>query len=635
MLLSFNVFLNTIDFDKIDENVLTSIIHTVISPTVKNGIGLFVTPPKLAHLLVDLALRDTTGHSIDPFCGTGTILRAILSLKENNGIPEATALETSWGSDKFSLPIQVSSMSLFSPRTIGRIIKLFTFDALNLKVNKDIEFINPISGEPFSEKLPVFSSIISNLPFINFEQIEELNQLVWNRMEEFYKKYAIPKEYRLSQRSDFYAYIPFVLYDLIVNEGTIGFIVSNSWLSTDWGVNFKKLLRLFYDIDYVITSAKGRWFKNAKVVTTILICAKKTVVSNTANHNTLFVSTNKSLESRSFNSKEIATSILSKDYANDDITMRCWDDRILDIVDSLGIGWIPLFSDLSWFLDNKELFVPLRTVCKVTRGERRGWDEMFILSIEDSAKIDQKFLAPHLKNINGHYHLLIDQPDSYAFVCNLSEQELKSKENITAYKWIHRFAGRLNTSGKPLKESLRIPNGQWYQFKVKAYADYIMPMNPDTRLYAVSSLKKMVLNQRLICLSLIQASSEDEKSLIHALLNSSISMLMTEMLGFGRGESVLDITPSKIESGFWLPNPSLFDVNARMRIIEAFKPLLKRKILAVSDELLQEDRKALDKAILSTLGMDASKYLPIIYNSLLTLYNIRKSVLTIPTELMQ
>ena len=27
----------------------------------------------------------------------------------------------------------------------------------NLNVNKDIEFINPISGELFSEKLPVFA----------------------------------------------------------------------------------------------------------------------------------------------------------------------------------------------------------------------------------------------------------------------------------------------------------------------------------------------------------------------------------------------------------------------------------------------------------------------------------------------
>lgn len=626
ILLSFNEFLNSIEFSKISENILSSILHATTLSSIKNAAGLFVTSEALAYLLVYLALRDKTEHSIDPFCGTGTIVNAMMTIKTEDNIPGATVLETTWGSDKFSFPIQIAAMAMFSPENIGRLMKIFTSDVLSLKTGKDIKFIDPASGKETIVKLPLFSVIVSNLPFIKSAQIPELNVAVWDKITSFYEKYEVSNEIRLSQRSDFYAYMPFVLYDLLASNGTLGIITSNSWLSTEWGVNYRALLRKFYNIDYVLVSANGRWFKNADVVSTILVCSKKGRDNASNDAGTVFVSTKQALDDVLFDPRDMATSILVEDSNNPNIAIKRWTNSQLDVADRLGFGWIPLFSDLSWFLDNQDKFVRLNNICDVIRGERRGWDEMFILSPSDSKQLDKKFLAPHLKNINGHYELTISESDSFAFVCLLSPEDLESPENISAKKWIDSFANKNNKTGKPLTTSLKIANGEWYQFKIKAYADFILPLNPDTRLYIVRALTKTALNQRLICLSLREHYSENDIVFIHALLSSTVSMLMIEMLGFGRGLGVLDITSTKIKTGFWIFDPSLFTKEARSKIIDAFMPLLKRKVKAVPEEINEEDRRLLDKTILSGIGIDYSIYGNKIYDSLLNLYNIRKSV---------
>ena len=70
----------------------------------------------------------------------------------------------------------------------------------------------------------------------------------------------------------------------------------------------------------------------------------------------------------------------------------------------------------------------------------------------------------------------------------------------------------------------------------------------------------------------------------------------------------------------------MFTKDARSKVIDAFMPLLKRKVKAVPEEINEEDRRLLDKTILSEIGIDYSIYGNKIYDSLLNLYNIRKSV---------
>lgn len=79
----------------------------------------------------------------------------------------------------------------------------------------------------------------------------------------------------LDGRSDLYCYIANKIVDVIKPGGMLGIIVSNSWLGTNTGVKFVDTLKQNYNIKQVHISGKGRWFKNADVVTTIIILEKK------------------------------------------------------------------------------------------------------------------------------------------------------------------------------------------------------------------------------------------------------------------------------------------------------------------------------------------------------------------------
>ena len=275
VLTSFNSFLRQFEFAQIDKSVLQGILKSVVLTSIKKAAGIYITPYELARLLVSLALADKNGASIDPFCGTGTIVKAILDVKSDNNIPGYHAVRTTWACDKFAFPVQISTLMISSPEHMMEPLRVFTHDALTLVAGEKVSFINPSSGEKIEIEIPRFSAIISNLPFIQFEDIEELNKIVNQKIMQFYDKYSVIPKNRLDGRGDFYSYVPFILYDLLEDNGWLGIIVSNSWLSTGWGAKFRNLLRKFYNIEYIVTSANGKWFSAADVVANLLVCQKK------------------------------------------------------------------------------------------------------------------------------------------------------------------------------------------------------------------------------------------------------------------------------------------------------------------------------------------------------------------------
>ena len=94
VLISFNGFLKDFEFGRIDRSVLQGILKSTVLASIKKAAGLYVTPTKLADLLVLLTLSDKTGMAIDPFCGTGTIVKAILEVKSDYNIPGRQAVQT-------------------------------------------------------------------------------------------------------------------------------------------------------------------------------------------------------------------------------------------------------------------------------------------------------------------------------------------------------------------------------------------------------------------------------------------------------------------------------------------------------------------------------------------------------------
>ena len=68
-------YMHNFEFSKINRDILGEIIKSSVLTSIKKEAGLYSTPSHIAELLVRLSLNDKDGHTIDPFCGTGTIVK--------------------------------------------------------------------------------------------------------------------------------------------------------------------------------------------------------------------------------------------------------------------------------------------------------------------------------------------------------------------------------------------------------------------------------------------------------------------------------------------------------------------------------------------------------------------------------
>lgn len=156
--------------------------RTILENTVRGAkraiIGQFTTPPILADILTRLTITNKRANCIDPCCGTGTIPKSILKFKSDSiGIKDA--YKTTWASDKYPFPLQISNISMTNKNAINISNILFKSDVFDLKENKSINIINPANGNKITLQLPKSEAVASNLPFIPFELFgdDELNNI--------------------------------------------------------------------------------------------------------------------------------------------------------------------------------------------------------------------------------------------------------------------------------------------------------------------------------------------------------------------------------------------------------------------------------------------------------------------------
>jgi hypothetical protein len=611
-------YMHNFEFAKISRDVLGEIIKSTVLTSIKKVAGLYSTPSYIAELLVRLSLNEKDGHAIDPFCGTGTIVNKILEIKSEYNIDGRSVILTTWACDKFAFPVQVATLAFSASDVITESLHIFTHDAFALKIGEEIQFIDPSNGTQRKYKIPKFTSIISNFPFVQFEDIAQLNPEVKTKINDFYKKQDVPKDMQLDGKCDIYAYIPFLLLDLLKNGGYIGFIVSNSWISTKAGKTFRKLLLKFYSIEYVITSGNDRWFKNTKVVTNLVVC-KKRIAENT-NDITSFVTTKLALDIDT-DIDGIASDIITANDQSLDIIINQYDRNTILQMDELGLSYNYCFGNVYWLTENIVKFEKLNTYMDISRGERRGWDRLFFPNDNAIETIEDEYLHHVLKTAKGKFEYFAE-PDNYAFCCDVSIDELIEKGHNGALSWIRNFEKGVNKKGKPLIEVLSRKNLYWYQMEDNSLADFVLSVNPDTKIFIQCFSDPSFTNQRLINISVRNA--DIDKELFHALLNSTIVISQIEGLGFGRGESVLDLNPTNIKNGLYIPKIENIKDSYQEKIKQYFMDIMKEPVMSI-DEIIHSDfRKNFDKLIFESININ-TEYVKSLYKNLEVLYNIRKS----------
>ena len=617
--IELNIFLTQYETTSINQDFLQNILERTTDSTKRKNFGQYATPKKIAELLTRLTIVNKEEIVLDGCCGTGTIIRATHDLKREYGLTANETLETTWASDKFSFPLQLTTMSIASPENIGLIMNIFKSDLMDLKINAKIDFKDPLTGEIVTKEFPKINSFVSNLPFVNQQEIKNLFPSI-NEINQFLTALT-GRNVSLGGKSDLYVFLIFYIWKILNDKATVGVVISNSWLGTEFGKIFKKLLLRFYKIKYVVISGKGRWFKNAQVVTNLLILEKisnvETSVQEKTSSKTSFVVLEKLLDDIE-NIKDLSSSIISKQNSSE-ISFQEYTINEINYVESFGLEWSSMFCDLNWLSLIENKITKVNTYFKINRGERRGWDKLFYP--ETGHEIEKKYLKPFLKSSTTVKNL-VAQPDIMAFCCSKAKKELVSLKDTGALNWINKFELLRNNKNKPLTEVLSNINSYWYEFKPTVFADLVTSISPDERIFVAKLTSPTPVNQRLVSFSLINQTEDID--LHHALLNSLLGIFFLEALGFGRGLGVLDLNSTKLKDNMRILDPSLLTEQNKNKIKEFFKPILAREVYPLSKELTMDDRDKFETAVLEAYSLLEIK--DRLKNSLLKMYQIRKAV---------
>lgn len=607
-LLQFNGLLRDLRVGSVDQAQISDILESTVEVAIRKFRGQYPTPLGLARLVARLAARDITqDRVIDPCCGSGTIARANAELKLITGgvAPNVVAGQV-YASDQDPQAVQLATFALTSPEMIHSPIRVFRHDAFLLTPDTVVQFTNPSDGSVIRDRLGEFDALTTNLPFVAQAGRKQYGNALAKVKADMGKDGK-----RFTGRSDVAAYLPLSLAPIVRAGGRVAMVITNSWLGTVWGDAFYRELSKRFEVKAVITSGAGRWFGNSDVVTNVIV-AEKLSRPDQGRGPIKFVVLKRRVDDIQTiqDARDIASQIVAAHPLDDVMTIRTVSVDQLEEFRRIGLSGSAQFVDCEWALDLP--LVPLSSVASIRRGERGGMNDFFYP--KKSADIEDEYLAPMAKN-SKIFTRLTGQALGVAFSCSRSVEDLDRLGHTGALNWITSHStptavGKLSRSGR-----------HWYEADTDNLSSLVATVGYGDRIFVGRLDPPAFCDQRLVPITATGASD----GLLHALLNTTISMFLIEGLGFGRGQGALDLNKDRIESSLHVLDPTLLDGDAQARVMEAFAPLLERDIMKVPDELDAGDRQRFDDVVLREfdLGVERER----IYDALRSLYEIRIAAL--------
>ena len=631
------------DFRRLPTEVIGTVLENLVPSDEKQKFGQYFTPQQLATFVAFPAIKTSYDLVFDPTSGTGTFLNSAYEiLKYLGNSSHGALLSQIWGNDISHFPAILSVINLYkqNPREVDNFPRVIRDDFFNLEVGRKVDF--PDSKDITKKEelsIPNFDGIVSNFPFVQQEDIPDNEFKLFRQNFEKEQRIALnEKNFTLNERADYFTYCIYHACKFLSPGGVLSAITSNAWLGKEYGTQFKRFLLDNFTIKYVIKTEAEHWFKNSKVITIVSVLER-----GKSDNPTKFITLSKKLKDYFVANdtqgeiKEIERFYVDIDLC-DDPKNKQWqcDSNFPGLYKrsdgSVKVSVVPrkqleaaLSVQTNWkmFFDSQNLFASfekywaknINKIYKSARGERTGWNPMFIIPADEvkASGIEETFLRPlikgsrELRGIDSQKHGY----ENYLFVCQEPIHEIQTKYP-GAYKWIKKFENQLNSNeSKTIAEACGETNRPfWYSMKPKMF-NLITSIGPEERFFFTFSKSGFMVDQRLIAL---MVSPQYDSELIAALLNCTLTYLWIEMKGTARYEGVLDLNANDFRE-LKLLDPDLLDAKKVLEIKKAFALLSKRDVLAIGQEVKQTDRVAFDKVVFKAFGID-EKLIWVIYEIL-------------------
>ena len=593
-LVSFNQLLLECDMTRLESDYSHKILEDSISVEKRQIAGQYPTPEPLAKLMSEIAVRNAYGHAWDCCCGTGTIGCSIWSRKEAllrdiEPRPGTIAYKTTWMSDIHDFPLQVATQSISSLSPDAVPLLVFRQNVFDVDPGKRLNVVDPASGELLEVVVPKFDSIVSNLPFVDFNTSE----ISWYDAVKHRLKERLQREFGviLSDRNDLYCYIALHLESLLSDEGCICLLTSNSWLCTEAGDNFLDALKSVFLVDGIYVNGKHRWFSNADVMNAILVLKKKDAGDAQKTHLGVISASINDLNNDSVRQRisnciithsRSCTCFSEKEYR--------WED--IHKYKQFGLSYYAICQGASFLYEMSTALQKAKNRFDIARGTKSGQDSFFYS--DNPSFVDEEFRLDLLKNLRDVNSFML-KPNAYAFYCDKSEAFLEENGYLKTLSHI-RGVQVVNASCKGHRP-------YWYTLPDSKPLSFTTSMNTGGRLFFAGAPKgaRFIANQRVLCFKAKDAALDEELCL--SLLNSTLGMLLIEVSAAPMALGALD-TRAVTFKEMQMLNPDLVSSKDREAILKAFEPLKNRQVEDALVELKHEDRKNFDDAVLKAYGLE-------------------------------
>lgn len=284
----FVKILKRYDFTNLGFDIIGRIFERIIPEEERHILGQYFTNADVIDLILRFCLKHEDDKVLDPSCGAGTFLvRAYQHKKLMNQLKDhVDILDSLWGNDIAKFPAHLATINLAindltQDQNYPNILQE-DFFALHVGKNGfEAESWRKRRAKTLGKEVKEityprwFDVIIGNPPYTRQEEIPDIGvdkeKLIESALTIGDKKIA-----DISKRAGLPAYFFVHGTKFLKNEGYFGFIVSNSWLDTNYGKGLQEFFLKNYKIVAIIESMVERWFEDADINTSILILQKCT-----------------------------------------------------------------------------------------------------------------------------------------------------------------------------------------------------------------------------------------------------------------------------------------------------------------------------------------------------------------------
>lgn len=620
--------LTAFDFKVLPTEVIGHILESLVPDDEKQKFGQYFTNEVLANLVAFPVVKTNKDILFDPTCGTGTFLSSFYEILRTLGTNEhGELLKQVWGNDVSHFPAILSVINLYKQDVVAtdNFPRVMRDDFFNLDVAEKVVFPDSRDhNKHIDVPIPTFDGIASNFPFIQQEDIPNEKLSIFFRKQFQSEQQAFLKDntFKINERSDYFTYCIYNADRFLKHDGCLSAITSNAWLGKEYGFQFKKFLLDNFHIRYVVKSNAEHWFKNSQVSTIYFVldkmqsCEPTKFITLNRKLSELFVVESKNEQLQQIenfysdidNCSDSHNELWEKDNFFADLYKRkdgslsvclASKDCLLDSLEN-KTNWGQFFLSTNLFGGFENCLTQYYpSIVKVFRGERTGWNPMFVIKDRDikSSRIDEKYLVPYVKSSSELQQ--IEFNDKYKFRAFVCQDEKKDIDKRTK-SWIDKFVNAPNKNGsQTISEACAGHRPYWYSLNPKR-AHIITAINPYERFFFTFAKEPFVIDQRLIAM---QVQNGYDVELIAALLNSVITFLILEMRGTSRNLGALDLNADYLKQ-IRLLNPDLLNSEQCAKIKCAFAPLKRCKVKTLFEELYNENRIKFDKTIFECFGLN-------------------------------